>query len=186
MARERVASARKPRVLVAGMGNVLRQDDGFGVEVARRLLTTTTLPGHVSVIEVGIGGISLVQELMSSTAEEEREKYDVLIVIDAVQRDGPPGRVYVLEASVPELDAFPEPVRRDFLADMHFAVPARALVLAKALGVLPPKTWIVGCQPDATDDFEIGLSAPVASAVETAVAEIRTLINGNSAEVSEA
>ena len=26
------------RILIAGMGNILRRDDGFGVEVARRLM----------------------------------------------------------------------------------------------------------------------------------------------------
>jgi hydrogenase maturation protease len=152
------------------MGNVLRRDDGFGVEVARRLLATADLPANVIVVEVGIGGISLVQELMTQPA------YDMLLVIDAVQQNGAPGQVYVLEADVPELDDLPEPVRRDFLADMHYAVPARALILAKALGVLPARTLIVGCQPEAHDDFAIGLSRPVAAAVEAAVVQIKTFL----------
>ncbi|MEO7119084.1 MAG: hydrogenase maturation protease, partial [Candidatus Limnocylindrales bacterium] len=50
------------RLLIAGVGNVLRGDDGFGVEVARRL-ESAPLPDGVRVVETGIGGIALVQEL---------------------------------------------------------------------------------------------------------------------------
>ena len=157
------------RILVAGMGNVLRRDDGFGVEVARRLMGTTDLPANVTIVEVGIGGISLVQELL--------DKYDALLVIDAIQRDGPPGKVYVLEAEVPDLNDLAEPVRRDFLADMHYTTPSRALILAKALGVLPRKVMIVGCQPAVCDDLGLGLSEPVASAVDSAVARVSALLN---------
>ena len=164
-------NGRQPRVLVAGMGNILRRDDGFGVAVARRL-QDADLPSHVTVIEVGTGGISLVQELMAPPG------YDVLLLLDAVQGDGPAGRVVVLDADVPDLDDFPDAVRRDYLADMHYAVPSRALVLAKALGVLPAKTLIVGCQPEEYEAFEIGLSRAVNEAVEAAVERVRLLVAG--------
>lgn len=158
-----------PRILVAGMGNVLRRDDGFGVAVAQRL-QTVDLPHNVTVIEVGTGGISLVQELM------EPPGYNVLLLLDATERNGQPGQVYILEAKVPELDSFPEAMRRDFLADMHYAVPSRALILAKALNVLPARTMIIGCQPDLVDEYAIGLSEPVAMGVEQAVQRVRELI----------
>lgn len=163
------ADGREPRILVAGMGNVLRYDDGFGVEVARRLMAAADLPANVTVVEVGIGGISLVQELL--------DKYDALLVVDAVQRDGPPGRVYILEAEVPDLDDLAEPIRRDFLADMHYTTPSRAMILAKALGVLPHKVLIVGCQPAVYDEFGLGLSEPVAAAVERTVIRVSELLN---------
>lgn len=164
------ASGGLPRLLVAGMGNLLRGDDGFGVEVVRQLAESSDLPANVEVIEVGIGGIHLVQELMS------RPGYDGLLVIDAVDRQSEPGRVCVLEASVPDLQQLPEEVRRDFLADMHYAIPARALVLAKALNVLPAKTWIVGCQPEIWEDYEMGLSQPVQEAIGEALIQIKRLV----------
>ena len=164
-------SAILPLILVAGMGNVLRRDDGFGVEVAQRLLAAAVLPPNVTTIEVGTGGISLVQELMVSPG------YDVLILLDATEQDGQPGQVYILEAEVPELDTFSEMTRRDFLADMHYAVPSRALILAKALGVLPLRTFIVGCQPDLVNEFAIGLSDPVTKGVEQALTQVKALIN---------
>lgn len=162
-------TAKSPRIIVAGMGNILRQDDGFGVAVAQKLFDIE-LPANVTVVEVGTGGISLVQELMAPPG------YDVLILLDATERNGKPGQVYILEAEVPELEDFPEAVRRDFLADMHYAVPSRALTLAKALGVLPTKTMIIGCQPEIVNDFAIGLSKSVHAGVEQAVIQVTRLV----------
>lgn len=158
-----------PRVLVAGMGNVLRRDDGFGVEVVRRLANENGLPEGVKVVDVGIGGIHLVQELMSG--------YDALVLIDAVQRGSPPGTTHLLEAEVPDLAAWPESARRDFLADTHYATPSKVLILAKALGVLPRKVFILGCQPEEYEELGIGLTQAVAPAVETAVARVTALLN---------
>ena len=138
------------RVLVAGMGNVLRRDDGFGVEVARRLANDASLSDTAKVIEVGIGGIHLVQELMTG--------YDALVVIDAVERGTDTGTVHLLAADVPDLAEWSEDQRGDFLADTHYTTPAKAIILAKALGVLPPRVFILGCQPADAADLGIGLS----------------------------
>ena len=51
------------RLLIAGMGNDLCQDDGFGIVVLRRL-AETGVPGGVRLYEAGIAGIGMVQELM--------------------------------------------------------------------------------------------------------------------------
>lgn len=171
-------NGRSPRILIAGMGNVLRQDDGFGVRLARRL-EDVDLPGNASVREFGIGGISLVQDLIGPP------RYDVLIILDAAERNGEPGQIFLLEAEVPVLEEMPEAVRRDFLADMHYTTPERALILAKALGVLPEKTWIVGCQPERWDDFEIGLSAPVAESVEKALDQVVSLVDRLSMDLED-
>ncbi|MDQ2996817.1 MAG: hydrogenase maturation protease [Chloroflexota bacterium] len=156
------------KILIAGMGNVLRCDDGFGVEIAKRLAADNTLPTDARVIEVGIGGIHLVQELMDG--------YDVLIIIDAVERDSAPGTLYVLEAEVPDLATWPENQRQDFLADMHYTTPSKALILAKALGVLPPKAFIVGCQPLEVDELGIGLSELVEQAAPGMIQKIEQLV----------
>jgi hydrogenase maturation protease len=154
-------------ILIAGMGNVLRRDDGFGVEVARRLTGSEGLPQGTRVIEVGIGGIHLVQELMAG--------YELLVIIDAVERGSAPGTVHVLEAEVPALEEWPELKRQDFLADMHYTTPSQAMILARALNVLPPKVYIVGCQPVEVDDLGIGLSEVVEGALAEAVRRIEQL-----------
>lgn len=158
------------KVLIAGMGNVLRRDDGFGVEVARRLMAQHSLPTNVKVIEVGIGGIHLVQELMAG--------YDALIIIDALERGSAPGTVHVLAAEVPDLHMWSDDQRGDFLADMHYTTPTKAMILAKALGVLPPKVYLVGCQPLDANELGIGLSATTARTLPQMIREIESLIQG--------
>ncbi len=51
------------RVLVARVGNVLPGDDGFGVAVADHLSASGLLPAGVDLIETGIGGMAIVQQL---------------------------------------------------------------------------------------------------------------------------
>lgn len=154
------------RVLVAGMGNVLRSDDGFGVAVAQAL-EERTLPPEVTLIEVGTGGIHLVQELLDG--------YDALVIVDAVDRGAEPGSVFLLEAEVPELERFPEEERGALLADMHYTVPSRALIVAKALGALPPRAWILGCQPAEGERPGLELSRAVRDAVPRAVDRLERL-----------
>ena len=156
------------QALVVGMGNVLRGDDGFGVEVVKRLQAQPEVSARAKVIELGIGGVHLVQELMDG--------YDLLVIADAVNRGGAPGRLYVLELEVPSTPSALEAWERD-LTDMHDAVPGKALVMARAIGVLPKRVLLVGCQPERTDEIELGLSPVVQGAVDEAVARIRSLLD---------
>jgi hydrogenase maturation protease len=149
------------RVLVAGIGNVLHGDDGYGVAVAQQLSQRPDLPRNVKVVETGIGGISLVQELFDG--------YDVLLIVDAVDRKGAPGTIFLLETEVQDLAEWPQEQRQEFLANMHMTTPSRALILARALGVLPPSVYMLGCQPTLYDELVIGLSPPVERAVELSV-----------------
>jgi hydrogenase maturation protease len=156
------------RILVAGVGNVLRADDGFGVEVARRL-AGVTFPEGVRVVETGIAGIALVQEL--------QEGWDALVVADTVDLGRPPGTVLLIEPDVVDVGTLSWSERHDLLADMHLATPERALMLARALGVLPRRLLEVGCQPVDAHAVGEGLSPPVADAVDVAVAEIVRHVN---------
>jgi hydrogenase maturation protease len=151
------------RILIAGVGNVLRHDDAFGVEVARRLATEKLPPG-ARVVETGIGGIALVSEI--------QEGWDVLIVVDAVSRDKAPGTVLVIEPDILDVDDLSWSERHDFLSDMHLATPERALMLARALRVLPPTVLMVGCQPVDAESYGQGMSPPVAAAVDVAIGVI--------------
>lgn len=158
-----------PRMLVAGFGNVLRGDDGFGVEVVRRLMDVGRVPAGVTLLEVGTGGIALAQALLTPV--------DRLIVVDAMTRGGEPGHLYVLHVdSVETLTS----------VDMHMAVPSRALGLAKALGALPREVFLVGCEPQAVDDLTMDLSAPVKAAVDRAIIEVQALLARAPADGREA
>ncbi len=165
------------------MGNVLRGDDAFGVAVVERLMAMPgwcpggwggTAPSRgsraegaplaVTVREFGIGGVHLVQELLNG--------YDALLLLDAVQHGSAPGTLHVLEPVVPDLSGLSLSARRDFLADMHWATPDRALILAKELGVLPARVRIIGCEPEAVDGLSLAMSAVVERTVPVAVAMV--------------
>lgn len=156
-------------VIVAGVGNLLRGDDAFGVLVAQYLAEQAP-PSGVRVLDIGIGGIHLVQELLRPV--------DVLIVVDAVELDRVPGTVLVIRPAITDVAAMPLTQRHDQLADMHLATPERAFMLAHGLGVLPPVTWLVGCQPGVEADRPGGPPSPaVLAAIEPAAAEVRRLVS---------
>lgn len=158
------------RVLIAGVGNLLRADDGFGVEVARRLMACQPdIPGvALTVIETGIGGIHVVQELLSG--------YDALVIVDAVEREAQPGTLFLLEPQRVNPAAWPVEVRRDFFADTHYAEPSHALALAEGIGALPEHVAIVGCQVASVDDLVLEMSPAVARAVTLAVQQMPGII----------
>jgi hydrogenase maturation protease len=153
------------RVLVACVGNVLRGDDGFGVAVAEHL---RDLPPGVDLIETGIGGMSIVQQLMDG--------YDMLIVVDAVDQRARPGTVFVLEPTVPDPHALRVEEWRAQFSNLHLAEPSRVLLLARAVGALPRRVVLVGCQPAKCEEFEPSLSPPVNAAVEVAARRVRALV----------
>ena len=85
------------RILVAGVGNVLKGDDGFGVRAAQALQKDPRLTADTIALETGIGGMHLVQELMQG--------YDAVILLDAFDRGGTPGQLFLLEPEVvPSVD----------------------------------------------------------------------------------
>lgn len=156
------------RVLVAGMGNVLRGDDGFGVEVVRRLAVRQDLPPGVRVIEVGIGGIPLVQELLDG--------YDLLILVDAVRTAQAPGTLVVLEPTLPDLDGASWEEVTSLVGDPHTTNPSRVLLLARAVGALPSRVLLVGCEALDCEDMRMSLTPPVAACVDRAVQRILELL----------
>ena len=149
------------RILVVGVGNVLHGDDGFGVELAWRL-ARRAWPEGVKVIETGIGGMSIVQELMHG--------YDALLLLDAHVGGGAPGTLRLLEPTLPDLSGLDAHALRDYFADTHYATPLRALALLEKLGSLPRRVAVLGCEPLRYEALEIGLSAPVAAALDGAAA----------------
>ncbi len=157
------------RVLIAGMGSVLRQDDGFGVAVVQRLMAEwRPLPPGVTLLDAGTGGIAVVQELLDG--------HDALIVIDAVRCGREPGTLYLLEPEVDDLREWTDAERRAFLADTHYTQPSKVFVLARALGVLPPFVRLLGCEPAEVEEMGVGLTERVAQAVELAVDRVRRLV----------
>jgi len=154
-----------PRVLVAGVGNVFLGDDGFGVEVARRLVGET-FPDGVQIADFGIRGVHLAYELLDG--------YDLLILVDAAPRGEAPGTVFVLE---PDFGGSDGVARGDsgFLLDAHSLDPEVVLGILADLGGTVGRVVIVGCEPAEVVE-RMGLSAPVSHAVDEAARVVRELI----------
>ncbi|OEJ28529.1 protease [Streptomyces agglomeratus] len=160
------------RILVAGVGNIFLSDDGFGVETVRRL-AAQPLPEHVEAVDIGVRGVHLAYQLL--------DRYDTLVLVDATQRGGEPGTVYLIEPSGPGDSAEQSPV-----LDGHRMSPDAVLALLGTLcagtGANPPRrTLVVGCEPASVDEG-IGLSPPVAAAVPEAVRLIEELLRDGDQE----
>jgi hydrogenase maturation protease len=149
----------RPRILIAGIGNIFLGDDAFGCEVAQRL-AARPLPEGVRVVDFGIRGLDLAYALMDG--------FDLTILVDATSRGGAPGTLYVLEPDETESDAAP-------LVETHGMDPVKVLRLVQALGGQSPKVRVVGCEPanlGSEEEPAMGLSAPVQAAVDEAIALI--------------
>ena len=147
--------AAPARVLVAGIGNVFLGDDGFGVALAGRLARRELAPG-VDVVDYGIRGMDLAYALLDG--------YDAAVLLDAAPRGGAPGTLYVIEPRIdPDLVA----------VETHGMDPVKVLALVQALGGVPPRTIVVGCEPltrmtGDEDEIVADLTEPVRAALDEA------------------
>lgn len=165
-----------PGILIVGIGNILKGDEGFGPEVAKLLksaLADGMLPSGVKVVELPAVDRNLVAELSA-------HPYDALIVVDTVHRSAKPGTLYVLQVKLPEVKSYTREELREMSKDESITEPSKAFGLAKALKVLPEKVYVVGCVPETcsevADLMGQGLSLPVRHAVKTAVEEIQKTV----------
>jgi hydrogenase maturation protease len=149
------------QILVAGVGNAWLQDDAFGGECARRLEAQGVPPG-VTVMDFGTGGLDLAYEVMRG--------YDALVLIDASRQGGEPGTLYVIE---PELSDLEGAIEDGEVINPHGMDPATMLRFVNAIGGFSGKVVVIGCEPGEVDDVGIGLTPPVAEAVDGALQLVR-------------
>ena len=146
------------RSFVVGVGNIFLGDDGFGVEVAARM-RRRPIPAGVRIDDFGIRGVHLAYELV--------EGYDLVILVDTLDLGEKPGTVSVLE---PDLDGVGE-----VLPDAHDLDPVAVMGLLTDLGGSVGRMLVVGCQPADLQE-QMGLSAPVAAAVDDAIRVVEELV----------
>jgi hydrogenase maturation protease len=159
-----------PRVLVAGVGNVFLGDDGFGVEVVRRL-SEVDIPDWVRLVDYGIRGMHLAYDMAGGD-------YELTILVDAAARGEPPGTVSVVELD-PAAERRPDqPVP---LLDAHGMQPDVVLALVDQLGGTPGRVVLVGCEP-ALLDHRMALSPPVERMVDAAVRAVVDLVGRHGSE----
>ena len=156
------------RVLVLGLGNPLRGDDGIGPRVVAEL-HRRGLPEGVTALDAGTGGLDLLNVWQG---------WPRVIVVDAaaVRRTGGetvPGQVVRFT---------PDEVRFLVTPDglsLHDAGLAEALALSEALGQDLPELVILSVQP-ARIGWGEGLSPPVEAALpallDAVMKEIRRIV----------
>ena len=159
------------RTLVACLGNIFLSDDGFGVEVARRL-AREELPDGTTVTDYGIRGMHLAYDLAQG--------WDATILVDSVHRDGEPGTVYVIEPEPrpsADGDGAAPGLTESMLFDPHGMQPDVMLGMTGMLGAEAGRVLVVGCEPASVAEG-IGLSEPVAAAVDEAARVVMDLVRG--------
>jgi len=135
-------------VLVLGLGNPLRGDDGVGPRIIEEL-TRRGLPEGVTALDVGNAGLDLLNIL---------EGWERAVIIDAAEMGQEPGCF---------IRFTPDDARLTQAGDhfsLHNAGLSEALALASALGRTLPELVIFGVQP-AEVDWKAGLSSVVEAAV---------------------
>lgn len=159
------APPKRMRILVAGIGNIFLGDDGFGVVVAQRMAERPR-PTGVDVVDFGIRGMDLAYAMQAD--------YDVVVMVDAAPRGSAPGTLHVIDAT-PDADG-------PMTMDTHGMDPVKVLALARALGRVPPRALVVGCEPSRVigaeewDEMDMELTAPVAAAVDEAIRVVDELV----------
>ncbi len=150
-----------PRVVVIGIGNRWRADDGVGLVAADRLRGRVS--SDVEIFEQDGDAIALT---------DAAEGAEALLLVDSTSSGSEPGTITRFDASERGLQ------ERPFRSSTHVIGLGDSLELARALGRLPPRVIVIGVEGD---DFSVGegLSPSVEQAVprvvETIEAELGAL-----------
>lgn len=150
------ADRRKPlRILVAGLGNLLLQDDGVGVHAVRELARHRR--SGVVVAEVGTALFDALHLL---------EWADKVLAIDAMQAGNPPGTIYLLAGDSVE--------QRGSLTSLHELGLHSAFTLIRR--VRNPETMIIGIEPEIID-YGLQLTPSVQAGLPAVVQQAREVVN---------
>jgi hydrogenase maturation protease len=167
IAKEEQAELKETKkILIAGIGNIFLGDDGFGVEVAGRL-ANHSFPSGVRVADFGIRGFDLAYALM--------EGYETTILVDAYPGEGQPGTLFVIE---PELQKLQSEESQQGFIEPHAMNPLNVLRMAQKMGGELKRVLVVGCVPATLgpEEGQMGLSEPVATAVDESVKLVESLV----------
>jgi coenzyme F420 hydrogenase subunit delta len=139
-------------ILIAGCGNILFGDDGFGPLVVDFLLSHYTVPDNICLMDVGTG---IRKILFTLSLSEARPK--TIVIIDAVDKGRKPGEIFEIS-----LEEIPEVKIDDF--SMH-QVPSSNL-LKELQDFCSVKVRVLACQIESIPEtMQSGLSEPVHKAV---------------------
>ena len=136
------------KVVIVGIGNTLRGDDGAGPELIKQLKNSklSTLSSKLSLIDVG----EVPENYLGKIAEH---KPDTIILVDAVDFGSPPGSVRIIEQDTLKGESFSTHNASIKLTMKYLRTKTKSLVFL--LGIQPMKNLQIGS----------GLSEPVKQAI---------------------
>jgi len=146
---------RPQTLLILGLGNLLCGDDGLGVAAVEEIHRRYRLPDGVRVLDGGTLGLTLLAHF---------EDAEDVILVDAIQADGPAGSLVRLEG-----DEVAPAVRNRL--SVHQIGVADLLDGLRLLDAFPNRLTLLGLVPERME-LEIALSEPVGSNLQLLVAEI--------------
>jgi len=142
------------KILIIGVGNPYRCDDGVGNVVARQLVPQ--VPPEITVLEQSGEGTALVEAWKGA---------DLVIVVDAMESGAPAGTIRRFDAATKNIPA------EDFRHSNHTFGLGGAIELARTLNELPATLIVYAIEGQ---NFDLGeeLSEPVKKAVASVVSKI--------------
>jgi hydrogenase maturation protease len=145
---------RQSKILIIGVGNLYRRDDGVGLQIAAQLQATSA--NHLSVMESSGEGASLMEGWKAAES---------VIVIDAVRSGAKAGTIHRLDAQKEKMPA------AFFNYSTHAFSLAEAVELARTLRRLPRRLVVYGIEGE---NFQAGIG--LSAAVENAARKVQAMI----------
>lgn len=160
------------KVLVIGLGNPDRGDDGVGAIVAQQL--AGRLPAHVELLVRSGNVLSLIDDWAG---------FDALVCIDAAAPMGAPGRIHRIDLTLDELP------RHMSLTSCHAFGLVDAIHLARTLRCVPRDIIVYaveGCSFDDGAAMTAAVAAAVSEMSRRVAAEVGRLLHGGVEAASHA
>ncbi|HNQ30039.1 MAG TPA: coenzyme F420-reducing hydrogenase, FrhD protein [Deltaproteobacteria bacterium] len=147
-----------PEIVIAGCGNPLFADDGFGPAVVEELLRLD-LPDNIKAVDAGLGGPHFIFTLLDTEVTRK------LIIVDTVDFGGNPGELVRLKVEDLPPGSYRDAHSWDLTEPLHRLKDSMEIA-------------VIGCQPKhvSAPEFEMGLSDEVSGAIPRAVREVLALI----------
>lgn len=161
-------ATERASILVAGIGNIFLGDDGFGVEVVKRL-SAHEFGARVKVVDFGIRGFDLAYAL--------QDGYETTILIDAYPHGQAPGTVSLVEPDLSKLNEAQTGPQQS-VVETHGMNPLNVLRMASEMNGGLKKILLIGCEPAdfGGNEGRMGLSEPVEAAVDEAVKMVGSVV----------
>ncbi|HEY6967967.1 MAG TPA: HyaD/HybD family hydrogenase maturation endopeptidase [Candidatus Angelobacter sp.] len=149
---------RSQRIIVLGLGNLIRRDDGVGVHAIHQLFRDHRIPESVELLDGGTLGLQLLPAIQDATH---------LLAIDAINNGARPGTIFRFDIS--EIEPLPG------TPSVHQIGFSDLLAALRLLERFPEKMILLGVQPAETgwgDTLSSTVQAALPELIEAAIDEL--------------